>query len=440
MSIESLGFAGAVVLILGFGLWLSWRTSRRQHGRNVALLVDAKERGIDLPVSLHPTIDPNVCIGSAACVAACPEQDVLGLINARGRLIAAANCVGHGACAASCPVDAIQLVFGTEHRGIELPALSPTFETNQPGIYIAGELGGMGLIANAFEQATQAVDAIADSLRGDEAADSDASLDVVVVGAGPAGLGAALRAKELGLRFVCLDQASWGGAIRTYPRAKIVMTRPVRVPLYGPVKLRRPTKEALLTLWDEILGHTGIEIQNETRVTGVVRDGDAWRVETDAGEHRTRRVLLAVGRRGTPRMLGVPGDSGTNVTTHLLDPERWANLALAVVGGGDVAAEAALSLSEQPGTTVTLVYRGASLYRPKAALRDRIAAAAEKGRIALRLDTEVVRVEADALVVARGGHEERVPVDQVFACLGGVPPTALLESIGISIVTKFGEA
>jgi len=440
MSPESLAFAGAVVLILGIGLWHSWRSTRRQHGRDLALLEDARERGIDVPVSLHPVIDPTICIGSAACVAACPEQDVLGLIHARGRLIAAANCVGHGACAASCPVDAIQLVFGTAQRGVELPALAPTFETSQRGIFIAGELGGMGLIANAFEQATQAVDAIADSLRADQAGAEDGALDLVVVGAGPAGLGAALRAKELGLRSVCLDQASWGGAIRTYPRAKVVMTRPIRVPLYGPVKLRQPTKEALLELWNEILEHTGLEIQSETRVTGVSRDGEIWRVDTDGDTYRARRVLLAIGRRGTPRLLGVPGDSGTNVTTHLIEPERWANLRLAVVGGGDVAAETALALAEQPGTEVTLVYRGASLYRPKAALRDRVADAAESGGIALRLDSEVVRVEADALVIARAGAEERLQIDQVFACLGGAPPTALLEKIGISMVTKFGEA
>ncbi len=438
MSLEGLAFAAAVIAILGIGLWLSWRSTRRQHGRDLALLQDAKARGIDMPVSLHPVIDTTVCMGSAACVAACPEQDVLGLISGRGTLIAAANCVGHGACAASCPVDAITLVFGTEQRGVELPALSPQFETNQPGVYIAGELGGMGLIANAFEQAIQAVDAIAAELRDEQP--QPELLDLVVVGAGPAGLGGALRAKELGLRYACVDQAAWGGAVRTYPRAKVVMTRPVRVPLYGPVKLRQPTKEALLQLWDEIVRDTEVEVRTETTVTGVARDGDGWRVDTSTGPLHCRRVLLAIGRRGSPRMLGVPGDSGANVTTHLIEPERWAHQRLVVVGGGDVAAEAALALIEQPGTTVTMIYRGKSLYRPKPALRERVMAAAERGALQLRLETEVVRVDPDALVVSRDGVEERLVVDQVFACLGGAPPTRLLDQIGISMVTKYGEA
>ncbi len=441
MDVETGIFAATAIGIVAFGLWHSWHTTRRQERRDRAVLTDAHARGLHVPVSLHPVIDPDICMGSAACVAACPEQDVLGLISQRGTLVAAANCVGHGRCAAACPVHAIKLVFGTATRGVELPDVSGTFESSVPGLYIAGELGGMGLIANAFEQAIQAMDAIAASLDGDPAPDDAEVVDVVVIGAGPAGLAGSLRAKELGLSYTCVEQGAWGGAVRSYPRAKIVMTRAVRVPLYGPVKLRETSKEALLELWDRILADTGVEIQTNTRVLGAERQGGVFHVDTTRGVVKGRRVLLSIGRRGTPRRLGVPGDTNTNVTTVLIEPEQWRGCRTAVVGGGDVAVEAALALAEQPDTDVTLIYRGESLYRPKPALRDKIERAADAGQVRLVLGAEVVQVTDDAIEVSTAaGGPESIEVDQVFACLGAEAPTPFLNQLGVATVTKFGEA
>jgi thioredoxin reductase (NADPH) len=443
LDLETAIFVASVIAIVGLGLWHSWHTTRRVERRDRAVLDDSIARGLDVPASLHPVIDPAICIGSRACVDACPEKDVLGLIRSRGRLVAAANCIGHGRCAASCPVDAIKLVFGTATRGVELPQVSGEFESSVPGLYIAGELGGMGLIANAFEQAIQAVDAIASRLQAEGRA-AAAAVDVLIAGAGPAGLAASLRAQELGLSYLCVDQARWGGAVRTYPRAKIVMTRPVRVPLYGPVKLNETSKEALLGLWDDILDRTGVQIRCETRVAGATRR-DGWfdvELATAAGPEmvRARRVLLGIGRRGSPRTLGVPGDDGTNVTTHLIEPEKWAGKRIVVVGGGDVACETALALADQPGTEVTLLYRGEALSRPRAALRERLAASAESGRLRLELAVAIQRVEPGAIVYARSGDDTALAVDQVFACLGGTAPTAFLQRLGVDMVTKYGEA
>ena len=134
-------------------------TRKRSEEKSIALRAAAAEAGLLEPPSLHPRIDTSMCIGCGSCVAACPEGDVLGLIGGKAELIAPAECIGHGACRASCPVGAIELVFGTEKRGIDLPHVGPDFQTNVPGLYIAGELGGMGLIRNAIEQGRQAVDA-----------------------------------------------------------------------------------------------------------------------------------------------------------------------------------------------------------------------------------------------------------------------------------------
>ncbi len=440
MSIETIIFLASTVGIIGFGLWHSWWHSKRTEKRHLELLAEARYRGLDIPTSLHPKIDSDICIGSAQCVRACPEQNVLGLIASRGVLVEAANCIGHGRCAASCPVDAIQLVFGTATRGVELPHVSGTFETSVPGMYIVGELGGMGLIANAFEQAIQAIDAIQLSLDEEPAPSRDA-VDVVIVGAGPAGLGASLRAKELGLRYVCIEQGTWGGALRTYPRNKIVMTRPVRVPLYGPVKLRETTKEALLELWEKIIDKTGVEIRNETKLLGASWHEGAFDIETSQGVLCARRVVLAIGRRGTPRKLGVPGEDATNVTTQLIEVERWAGYRAVIVGGGDVAVEAALTLSEQDRSTVTLVHRGEVINRPKAKLREQLEAARDRGDIRVLLSSSVTAIDKERIRVRTAdGSETDIPCQQVFVCIGGEPPRALLQTLGVQMVTKFGEA
>jgi len=438
---ESTIFFAATTAIVIAGLWHSWWHTRRTEKRHRKIFEDSKERGLDIPISLHPIIDPDICMGSGACVRSCPEHDVLGLISARGALVTASNCIGHGRCAASCPVDAISLVFGTAKRGVELPAVSGTFETSVPGMYIAGELGGMGLIANAFEQAIQSVDAIAKSLKEASYPNDDEIFDIAVIGAGPAGVAGSLRAKELGLRYVCLEQETWGGAVRVYPRNKIVMTRPIRVPLYGPVKLRETTKEALLELWDNILKETGLEIRDETRLLNADWSDDHFVLKSSNGTLKARRVLLGIGRRGTPRKLGVPGEDSLHVATRMIEPKRWTHKAIVVIGGGDVAVEAALTLSEQDGTTVTLIHRSAAINRPKAALRDKLEAAQKKNQLRVLLSTAIVAIEQEQVVVRRDDKsEENIAAQQVFICIGGQLPTQFLVNLGIKMVTKFGEA
>jgi thioredoxin reductase (NADPH) len=320
---------------------------------------EAVESGLTEPASLHPVIDPNICLGSGGCILACPEQ-AIGIIDGKGVLVSPAHCIGHGACATSCPVGAITLVFGTATRGIDIPQLQPNFETNVPGIFIAGELGGMGLIRKAAEQGRQAMDSIKKRGRG------KTPHDVVVIGAGPAGISATLAAKQHGLRYVTIEQEeTFGGTTLHYPRGKIVMTAPMTLPIFGKVNIRETTKEVLMKIWEDVVSKTDIKINFGERMEKIEHQDDTLTVVTNRARYPTHSVLLSIGRRGTPRKLGVPGEEQQKVVYRLVDPEQYRGKRVLVVGGGDAALEAAVSISNEPGTTVTLSYRSNAFSRVK---------------------------------------------------------------------------
>jgi len=408
----------------------SRRTKRAKHR-----LRQSVERGMTEPVSLHPIIDPTKCIGTGACIPSCPEGEILGVLDGRAQLVSPTRCIGHGACEASCPVEAISLVFGTEKRGVELPFLKETFETNVDGIYIAGELGGMGLIRNAVTQGREAMQYINKSIssRG-----TPGVHDVAVVGAGPAGLAASLQARLEKLDCVTLYQDDIGGTILSYPRQKLVMTRPMTIPLYGKVKAREIIKEDLLTLWSEIIERTNLEIITGERVEAITRTNGCFSIRSTLREYQAQRVLLAIGRRGTPRKLGVPGEVSSKVAYRLLEPEQYEKKKVLVIGGGDSAVEAALALSGQKGCEVTLSYRKNAFSRIKEKNDKRIDAAMKNRTVNVLFESSVLSVQREAVTMRVGSGEISLPNDFVFVFIGGVLPTKFLESIGISIEKKFG--
>jgi thioredoxin reductase (NADPH) len=419
-------------------IWLVYVLRRRaHHDASVAVLQESRDAGLTEAASLHPTIDTNRCIGCGSCVAACPEMpghQVLGLVRRKAVLISPADCIGHGACLAACPVDAISLVFGSATRGVELPHVKPNFETNVAGVFIAGELGGMGLIRNAIEQGRQAVENIAKQL----GAKRPGVQDLLIVGAGPAGFAAALTAMERKLDFTIIEQDSLGGTVFTFPRRKLVMTAPVTLPIVGKMRFTETTKEDLLKFWQGVERSTGLAVRYEERLEKLVRVDGRFEAATTKGSYVARAVLLAIGRRGTPRRLGVPGEELPKVTYRLVDPVQYAGLNVLVVGGGDSALESAATIAEQDGTTVTLSHRSAAFSRAKRKNRERIEAAQATGRLRVLLESNVRRICADHVELATPGETLRVPNDAVVINAGGVLPTQFLQSIGIDIETKFG--
>ena len=422
----------AAVLIALWALYL--RRQRRIQREHAKQLKESVEAGLAEPPSLHPVIDPLRCLGSKSCLTACPEE-ALGIVNGKAVLVNGAACIGHGACRAACPVDAIKLVFGTEKRGIDIPNVSPQFESNVPGIFIAGELGGMGLIRKAAEQGRQAMEVI----RRRSGASFD--YDVVIVGCGPAGLSAGLSSIQHRLRYKLLEQEeSLGGAVFHYPRNKVAMTAPVKLALIGKVRFGEVQKEKLLEFWQTVVKKTGLVIAFRECMEGIERDGDGFVVRTNLHKYRTRSVLLTMGRRGTPRKLDVPGEETAKVVYRLIDPSQYDGQAVLVVGGGDSALEAAIALSEQPGTEVTLSYRSEAFSRVKAKNRDSLEQARRAGRVRVELESTVASIESDVVNLKTKDGVKKLRNDAVIVCAGGLLPTPLLQKIGITFETKHGTA
>ena len=433
MTLEFFGFLLyliPLVLVLYFYL----RRHKKKERRHVAQLKETVASGLTEPASLHPVFDPIRCLGSGACVTACPEQ-AIGLIKGKGHLVNPTVCIGHGACSAACPHDAITLVFGTAKRGMDIPQVNPNFETNVPGIFIAGELGGMGLIRKAVEQGCQAMESIRQRQGG------NFPLDVVIAGAGPAGLAATLMALEHKLRFITIEQEdSFGGTVYHYPRNKIVMTAPMQLPIVGTVKMTETSKEALLEFWQGVVTKTGLKVNFNERLEAIGRNGNGFTVKTSRGSYHTRTVLLTIGRRGTPRKLEVPGEELSKVVYRLIDPGQYRQQHVLVVGGGDSALEAALAIAAEPGTTVTLSYRSDAFGRVKEKNRQRLQEAEKQGRIKVLLKSNVKKIELDKVTIEHAGKMAEIKNNTVIVSAGGVLPTPFLKEIGVMVETKYGTA
>ncbi len=424
-----------VFVVLGIVLFVFRRV--RREARDTQVLRRSIEQELHIPPTLHPVIDPNSCIGSLSCIKVCPEGDILGIVDGKASLIIPANCIGHARCALECPVDAIRLVFGTSERGVDLPEVDEYFETNRPGVHIIGELGGMGLIRNAVRQGLQ----LSRRYKTILGPAPQGHVNAVIVGAGPAGIAAALAMKEAGLTFRVVDQgSSLGGTISNYPRHKLVMTETVDLPYYG--KFGRPliSKEDLLEMLTEALKKAEIRIHHGTRVSGIDGTDGHFEVVTDQANFRCQKVVLAIGRMGTPRKLGVPGEELPKVTYLLLHPEQYAGKKVLVVGGGDSALEIASMVAGEEGAEVTVSYRNPAFGRAKQRNKENIQRLIGEGKVRAVMSSNVVSIHPDRVVLDVNGRRTEIENDYVVVAAGGILPTEFLKSLGIGIRRHVGQA
>lgn len=439
-----LGFISNHVSWLGVGFfvgvsyWQVFKTKSQQKAAKALLEKAIKENAAE-PPTLHPEIDSSKCAGCGACTRVCPEGDILRLINNKAALVSPSKCVGHGECEAACPFGAIHLVFGTKTRGLDIPRVTTHYETNIPGLYIAGELGGMGLIRNAVKQgALAASDAIK---RLDRALKAD--YDLLVVGAGPGGLASVLAAIANKASYLCIEQNTLGGTVTNFPRQKIVMSHPAELPVVGTMRFSKNkiSKEELLAYWNSIRAKAGMKISEKEKFESLEKSGEVFQVKTSKGTYTARKVILAMGVRGSPRRLGLANEDLPKVTYNLLDPEQYKGCHVAVIGGGNAGVEAAQYLGKKNlGCKVTLLIHGKSMDRANEENRAKIEAMSKQGLVDIWFESSVKEIHETKLKVVKQGQEVEIKNDYLFVFIGAEMPSAFLMSLGVAIDKKFGEA
>lgn len=385
------------------------------------------------PRAQHPAIDTGHCIGCGACTSVCPEGDVLAMLGGKAVIVNGYKCIGHSLCAEACPVGAITMVMASPSISADMPQLTPENETSIRNLFIIGELGGLALIKNAINQGRDCIDNIADRLTAMRDGKSASDVyDVLIVGAGPAGISASLRAIETNLSYITVDEGEVGGTVAKYPRQKLVMTSPVEFPLYGKFTQRELSKEELLAFWEKVLRRVDFNFRNREKVEDIKLGGDAiFTTVTTKNQYLSRAVVLALGRTGSPRKLGVKGEDLPKVMYRLIEADHYINKRILVVGGGDSAVEAAMGLAHQAGNQVTLSYRKDSLSRIKERNAQRMEQCVRKGKLTTLFNSMPVEFRDDAAILDVAGKQVEIPNDYVWIFAGGEPPNAFLKKIGV---------
>jgi thioredoxin reductase len=421
------GVGGGVLGVVLGRIALALARRRRERARRATV----PELALVAPVRRLPVIDTSTCLGCYACVDACP-YDVLRVERYVAVVDRPEACCGLTLCEQVCPNGSLQMQHGAPSE--QSPLLGQGLRAQHAsGIYLAGDITGVPLIKNAILQGTKAVEQI----HADLPKRHGLALDLLIVGAGPAGIAAALRAKELGLAFEVIEQGSVAQSIRSFPRGKLVFDQPLELPVAGNLWLQESTKEELLAQWLRIVKSERLPIVEQHRLTALSRREVGFEAEI-AGPNgpttrRAARALLAIGMRGSPRRLPIdlPESVESKVFYHLADARSFVGQRVLVVGLGDSAMEAAIALAHQSGTEVTISYRGSEITRGKRRNIDELRRLLEARRVRLIYESQVKSISPSEVVLSTTEGDTRMANDAVLVLIGSLAPKQLLTEIGV---------
>jgi thioredoxin reductase/ferredoxin len=314
----------------------------------------------------------------------------------------------------------------------KLPVLGVDGSAGVPGLYVVGDLTGIPLLKLAADTGARAVRTIAAHPSFVERGKRPGAAihDLVIVGGGVSGMSAALEAKKLNLDFVILEASEPFSTIVNFPKRKPIYTYPTAMVPSGDLKVTAKQKEPLLEELQRQATDSGVAPRT-ARVDRVQRKGDVLEVFLDGGETLVaHRVIVAIGRSGDFRKLGVPGEAQDKVTNRLHDPKDFAGQDVLVVGGGDSALESAIAIAEAGGR-VTLSYRKHEFARAKPEI---VEALGRQRNLRLALGSTVKEIRSEDAVLTRdGGGEEAIPNDAVFTMIGREAPLPFLRRSGVKI-------
>ena len=429
--IVPLALAGLAVMLMAASTFVA---ARRRH--RVQTVAPAQTVG---PRVLVHDINDDRCTGCDACVAVCPTN-VLDLIANKSRVLRFQDCIQCEACMFACPTDALVMYpQGGTPPPLEVPELDEYFQTVVPGQYLIGEVAGKPLVKNAANLGRVVVEHMLTSgLRSGAIGHGQNVVDVAIVGSGPAGLSAALTCIQRGLSYVVIEKEQViASTIARYPKGKLVMAEPYGTENVSLLPVFDASKEQLIPIWHEIISRVGLVQRLGESVETIVRAADGtFELRTTVATYRAQRVVLAIGTRGKPRTLQVPGENMPKIRSLLEDPDEWRGQWVLVVGGGDSACEAALALADA-GAMVILSYRGKSFARAAPRNKQSIEQYAAEGRVRVQLGSQVLGFDAETVTLALAdGTQQRYRNDAAFVLIGADPPVAWLERVGIRTVQR----
>ncbi len=320
-----------------------------------------------------------------------------------------------------------------------LPQIDAEGQSTVPGVYLAGEVAGTPLIKLGINQGHALVERLAPNLKANPA--PPGAFDLVIVGSGASGFAAAMRARELGLRAVCLEGERFANTVQNMTPGKLLLAEPEDVPLQGGVWFEECTREVLLERWLAQATEAGIDLRCFEKVTDIQRREGLVEVTTTRDTYQARKVILAIGKAGNPRKAGVPGEveHAARVSHALNDPDAVAGQDVLVYGGGDVACEAALRLAADDCRVVLATIDPALTY-PRERNREAVLAAAAEGRIELLLATRLTGIGAEIVTLEGPDGPLERPAAHVFEMIGAELPLAFFDKTGIALTGRWSPA